>query len=129
MDVARSKEALAEIVFFQYDSDQLDPEAEDKLRAKAAIMRANPSVAIIVSGHADERGSTEYNLALGQRRAEAVKTFLDGYGIDGGRVSTISFGKERPLVEGSGEAVWARNRRAEFTVSGGEVSTAPPEVF
>lgn len=125
LTVARAKETLSEIIYFEYDSEQLTAEAEDKLREKAAILRANPAVAVIVAGHADERGSTEYNLALGQRRAEAVKTFLEGYGIAGNRVNTISFGKERPLVEGTGESVWALNRRAEFTLASGEITAAP----
>jgi peptidoglycan-associated lipoprotein len=116
------------MVFFEYDSDQLTGEAEARLRTKAAIMRANPAVRIRVEGHADERGSTEYNLALGQRRSETVRSFLAGYGIDAGRVGTLSYGKERPMVEGTGEAVWARNRRAEFVVTGGDISTIPPEV-
>lgn len=128
ISVARAKEALSEIVYFEYDSEQLTAEAEEKLRNKAIILRANPGVNVIVAGHADERGSTEYNLTLGQRRAEAVKTFVEGYGISGDRVSTISFGKERPLLEGTGESVWSRNRRAEFTIASGEVSVAPPEV-
>lgn len=116
------------MIFFEYDSDQLTSEAEARLRNKAAILRANDGVQVRVEGHADERGSTEYNLALAQRRAETVRNFLTGYGIDAGRVATLSYGKERPLVEGTGEAVWARNRRAEFVITGGSVSTIPPEV-
>jgi peptidoglycan-associated lipoprotein len=126
--LARVREELTDIVFFEYDSDQLTAETEGRLRSKAAILRANPGVQIRVEGHADERGSTEYNLALAQRRAETVRNFLSGYGIDAGRVGTLSYGKERPLVEGTGEAVWARNRRAEFVVTGGSLSTIPPEV-
>jgi peptidoglycan-associated lipoprotein len=126
--IARVQEELTDMVFFEYDSDQLTGEAEARLRTKAAIMRANPAVRIRVEGHADERGSTEYNLALGQRRSETVRSFLAGYGIDAGRVGTLSYGKERPMVEGTGEAVWARNRRAEFVVTGGDISTIPPEV-
>lgn len=125
---ARVREELTDMVFFEYDSDQLTMEAESRLRTKAAIMRANPTVRIRVEGHADERGSTEYNLALAQRRAETVRDFLTGYGIDAARIGTLSYGKERPLVEGSGESVWARNRRAEFVVTGGDIRTVPPEV-
>lgn len=117
---ARVREQLSEMVFFDYDSFDLSQDAEDKLRAKAEILRANPSVRLRIEGHADQRGSTEYNLALGQRRAEAVRTFLEGYGIDAGRLATLSYGKERPLVEGGDESSWARNRRAEFVVTGGE---------
>lgn len=127
-EIARVREELTDMVFFEYDSDQLTSEAEARLRAKAAIMRANSGVQLRVEGHADERGSTEYNLALAQRRAETVRNFLSGYGIEGGRIATLSYGKERPLVEGTGEAVWSRNRRAEFVVTGGDISVVPPEV-
>lgn len=126
--VARVRETLADIVYFDYDSNSLTPEAEAKLRVKAAILRANPTLEIRVDGHADERGSTEYNLALSQRRAETVRDFLTGYGIAATRISTIPFGEERPRVEGTGEAVWAQNRRAEFSITGGQVTVVPPEV-
>ena len=123
--IARTREALTQMVFFSYDSEALTPEAEALLQAKAAILRANPSLEIRVEGNADERGSTEYNLSLGQRRAESVRTFLSGYGISGDRVGTLSYGKERPLVEGNSEEAWSQNRRAEFVVTGGDVTTAP----
>ncbi|HUE96856.1 MAG TPA: peptidoglycan-associated lipoprotein Pal [Longimicrobiaceae bacterium] len=126
--MARAQEILQNAVYFGYDSQDLDAETQERLRTKAAIMRANPSVAVRVEGHADERGSTEYNLALGQRRAESVRTFLTGYGITGNRLATISYGKERPAVQGSNETAWARNRRADFAVTAGEVSAVPPEV-
>ena len=126
--MARVQENLRAPIFFQYDSETLDNEAQDILRDKASIMRANPAVALRIEGHADERGSTEYNLALGQRRAESVRTFLSGYGITGNRLSTISYGKERPDVEGSNETAWERNRRAEFAVTAGEVSVVPPDI-
>lgn len=125
---ARLREALTERIFFDYDSDALTSEAQRKLQAKAAILRANPRVTLAVEGHADERGSTEYNLALGQRRAESVRAFMAAYGIDGGRFETVSYGEERPLEEGSGESAWARNRRAEFEVTGGELAVVPPEM-
>jgi len=125
---ARVREALSDIVYFEYDSDQLTPEAQEKLRMKADILRANPSLQLQVAGHADERGSTEYNLALAQRRAETVRDFMTGYGIDTGRIGTISYGEERPIVEGTEESAWARNRRAEFSITGGEITTIPNEV-
>ena len=78
-----------------------------------------------IEGHADQRGSTEYNLALGQRRAEAVKAWLGAYGIDEGRLTTLSYGKERPLDDGAEESSLARNRRAEFAIAGGQLTTAP----
>lgn len=125
---AAAREALTEIVFFDYDSDEITPEAEQRLVLKAAVLRDNPTVRVRIEGHADQRGSTEYNLALGQRRAEAVRAFLANYGIDVDRFATISYGKERPLVEGEGEEVWSRNRRAEFAITGGEITTVPAEL-
>lgn len=127
-EVARARETLTQVIYFEYDSDQLTSEAEDRLRTKAGILRANPSVQLRIEGHADERGSTEYNLALGQRRAESVKNFIVGYGIDGGRIATISYGEEQPAVEGTTESAWSRNRRAEFEVTAGQIGTVPSEV-
>jgi len=127
-EAARVRESLTDLIYFEYDSEQLTAESQDRLREKAAILRANPGIRLRIEGHADERGSTEYNLALGQRRAESVRTFLSGYGIPSDRLPTISYGKERPLVEGSSEAAWARNRRAEFVVTAGEVVNIPNEV-
>ncbi len=124
----RAREALTEIVFFEYDSDEITGEARERLEMKAAVLRDNPSVRLRIEGHADQRGSTEYNLALAQRRAEAVRAFLENYGIASGRFATISYGKERPLVEGEGEDAWARNRRAEFAIAGGEITTVPAEL-
>lgn len=126
--VARAREALSDIVYFEYDSDQLTAEAQDKLRAKVAILRANPRLQLQVEGHTDERGSTEYNVSLGQRRAETVRDFIAGYGIETGRINTISYGEERPVTEGSTESAWSRNRRAEFAITGGEITTIPDEV-
>jgi peptidoglycan-associated lipoprotein len=123
-----AREVLTEIVFFEYDSDAITPEAEERLRLKAAVLRDNPNVRIRIEGHCDARGSTEYNLALGQRRAEAVRAFLENYGIDGGRFTLVSYGEERPLVEGEDEDSFARNRRAEFAVTGGQVLTVPAEL-
>ena len=126
--VAVARDALTDIVFFDYDSDEITSAAEQKLTAKAAVLRANPGVRLRIEGHADQRGSTEYNLALGQRRAEAVRAYLVNLGIDGSRLSTLSYGKERPLVEGEDEDAFARNRRAEFAVTGGTLTTVPAEL-
>jgi peptidoglycan-associated lipoprotein len=123
--LAPVREALTEIVFFEYDSDEIRGEAETKLRTKAEILRANPGVRLRIEGHADQRGSTEYNLALGQRRAEAIKAWLGAYGIDESRFVTLSYGKERPLDDGESESALARNRRAEFAIAGGTLTTAP----
>lgn len=127
-ETAGAREVLTEIVFFEYDSDEIGSEAQDKLRLKAAVLAANPNVRLRIEGHADQRGSTEYNLALGQRRAEAVRAFLANYGIDPDRFTTVSFGKERPLVEGDDEESWSRNRRAEFGIAGGQVTVVPEEL-
>ncbi len=127
-ETSGAREVLTEIVFFEFDSDEIGGEAEGKLRLKAAVLAANPNVRLRIEGHADQRGSTEYNLALGQRRAEAVRAFLANYGIDPDRFTTVSFGKERPLVEGDDEEAWARNRRAEFGIVGGQVTVVPEEL-
>jgi peptidoglycan-associated lipoprotein len=127
-ELARVREILTERVHFEYDSDRITSDAQDRLRVKAAILRANPGLAVRIEGHADERGTTEYNLALGQRRAEAVRAFLAGFDIANDRMSTVSYGKERPLVEGSSEDAWRMNRRAEFTATRGELVNIPPEV-
>jgi peptidoglycan-associated lipoprotein len=127
-EIARARETLTDVIYFEYDSEQLTAEAENRLRTKASILRANPSVELRVEGHADERGSTEYNLALGQRRAESVKNFIVGYGIEGGRVATISYGEEQPAVEGDSESAWSRNRRAEFEMTAGQITSVPSEV-
>jgi len=126
--VSVARDALTDIVFFEYDSDEITATAERKLESKASVLRANPGVRLRIEGHCDQRGSTEYNLALGQRRAEAVRAYLVNLGIDGSRLSTLSYGKERPLVEGEDEETFARNRRAEFAVAGGTLTTVPAEL-
>jgi len=111
--------SLEATVSFDYDESDITPQAEGVLRPKADILRANPAVQITVQGHADERGSTEYNLALASRRADAVRQFFTAFGLDAGRFVTVSFGEERPLVNRSDEDAWAQNRRAEFVITGG----------
>lgn len=115
-------ETLEEMVFFEYDEATITSAAEQTLRAKLSILRDNPQVQIRIEGHADERGSTEYNLALARERAEAVRDFLVGFGLDPDRFSIISYGEERPLVNQSNESAWARNRRAEFVITAGAQS-------
>ena len=99
-------------IFFDLDQSSLDGEDETVLRAHAQYLQRNPGVRVTVEGHADERGTREYNLALGERRANAAKTFLVSQGIAEQRIGTISYGKERPDATGSDEGSWARNRRA-----------------
>jgi peptidoglycan-associated lipoprotein len=109
-----------ERVYFDLDADALGSEAKGALADNAKIMADFPDVRVEVQGHADERGTTEYNIALDQRRAQAVRTALLGSGVAGSRVTTVSFGEERPAVAGSGESYWSKNRRAEFRVVWGE---------
>jgi peptidoglycan-associated lipoprotein len=118
--------ALEAMVNFDYDEADITATAEGILREKVDILRANPGVSLRIVGHADERGSTEYNLALGARRAESVRTFLTGFGLEGGRFATSSLGEEQPLVNRSDEAAWAQNRRAEFTITAGGGTLNPP---
>lgn len=107
---------LNEDVYFDYDQSVLTPEAQDILRRKAVWMQTTPDVKAIVEGHCDERGTTEYNLALGDRRAQSVKVFLEDLGIDGTRMSTISYGEEQPIDPGNNEEAWVKNRRAHFAI-------------
>lgn len=127
-ETAGARAALTETIFFEFDSDELTSRAEETLQRKAAVLRANPDVRLRIEGHADQRGSTEYNLALGQRRAESVRAWFGSYGLDTGRFTTVSYGKERPLADGEGEGAWARNRRAEFAVTGGQITAVPREI-
>ena len=104
-------------VFFDYNESDLKPEARATLDRQAAWMKKYGSVSVTIEGHCDERGTREYNLALGERRATAVKNYLVADGVPADRVKTISYGKERPAVLGSNEAAWAQNRRGVSVVS------------
>ena len=104
-------------VFFEYDSFQLTPEARQTLTRQAAWLKQYGNWRITVEGHADERGTREYNLALGERRASSVRAFLISQGIPANRVATISYGKERPAVAGSTEQAYAQNRRGVTVLS------------
>lgn len=104
-------------VYFGYDSFALDDAALAVLAENAAWLRTNPRFDVIVEGHCDDRGSTEYNLALGSKRANAIRDHLVRLGVDVSRVGTKSFGEEKPAVSGTGEDVWAKNRRAEFILA------------
>lgn len=109
----RELEAMAgRRVYFGYDRYDLNGQAQQVLRNQAAWLKQYPQKNIIVEGHCDERGTREYNLALGARRANAVRRYLMVLGVDGDRIRTISYGKERPEVAASNETAWARNRRA-----------------
>lgn len=104
-------------VFFGYDQYNLTPEAQHILEMQAEWMKRYPNVNVTISGHCDERGTREYNLALGDRRANAVKSYLAALGVEGSRVNTISYGKERPAVMGSTPEAWAQNRRGVTEVN------------
>ena len=107
----------AETVYFGFDEYTLTPEAQQQLQGLAEHLKKTANAVVQVEGHCDERGSIEYNLALGERRAQSVKNYLTQVGVDGARLSTISYGEEKPAVEGHTEAAWTKNRRAEFTLS------------
>ncbi len=104
-------------VFFGYDSSDLDSDALELLQDQVAWLKQNSDVSVTIEGHCDERGTREYNLALGEKRAQAVKNYLIGLGINPDRVSTISYGKERPAVVGSNDGAWAQNRRSVTLVN------------
>lgn len=107
---------MNENIYFEFDKSRLLPAAQETLREKADWMRANPEVTAIIEGHCDERGTAEYNLALGERRAESAKAFLLDLGISSSRLTTISYGEERPIDPRSNEEAWAKNRRAQFVI-------------
>ena len=105
-------QTVGDRVFFGYDRYDLTAEAQAQLQKQATWLKTYPQYKFVIEGHCDERGTREYNLALGERRAQAVKNYLIALGIDANRMQTISYGKERPAVLGSNEAAWAQNRRA-----------------
>lgn len=107
---------LDEHIYFAFDDASLDAQAQALAREKAAWLRDNPDAKVIIEGHTDERGTNAYNLALGERRAESVKAFLVNLGIDAARLTTISYGEERPVALGQNEEAWALNRRAVFVL-------------
>ena len=104
-------------VYFDYDKSDLSGESQDTVEKLVAWMQTHPDVTLTLEGHADERGTREYNLALGERRANAVRSYMVALGVPDSRLTTISFGKERPAVLGSNEAAWAQNRRGVFVVN------------
>jgi peptidoglycan-associated lipoprotein len=99
-------------VFFALDQYDIDAEDQATLQSQAAWLQQNPTVRVTIEGHADERGTRDYNIALGERRANAAKNYLASLGIAPSRITTVSYGKERPAALGSDEAAWAQNRRA-----------------
>ena len=104
-------------VFFELDRSELSQEARGTLDRQAAWLKKYPSVAVTIEGHCDERGTREYNMALGARRANAARAYLVALGVPSGRMQTVSYGAERPAVLGTGESVWSQNRRAVTVVA------------
>lgn len=107
-------EAPEHVVHFAFDSSSLDDESRRIIEANAAYLSANPQARVTLEGHTDERGTREYNLALGERRAQSVERALRAGGIASNRISTVSFGEEKPVTPGQGEDAWSQNRRVEF---------------
>jgi peptidoglycan-associated lipoprotein len=123
---ASARTTLLAMVHFEYDQSDLSSEEAALLDAKVPILQANTGVMIRVAGHTDERGSDEYNLALGQRRAAAVKAYLVQRGIPETRIETVSYGEERPIAQGSNESAYSQNRRAEFEITAGGQTLRKP---
>jgi peptidoglycan-associated lipoprotein len=113
------RNTIAAKVYFDYDKDDIRDDAKATLDAKVGILNANTAVRLRIAGHTDDRGSDEYNLALGQRRAASVQRYLVSRGVAASRFETVSFGKERPAAQGEDESAWSKNRRAEFEIIAG----------
>ncbi len=105
-------------VYFNYDEDSLSDDTRDKLARNADLLKSSPQLAILIEGHADERGTNEYNLALGDRRANAVRDYLSSLGVNADRLRTLSYGEERPVCTQTEESCWSQNRRAHMIVTG-----------
>jgi len=118
-ETAAAREILEQRIHYDYDRSTIRSDSEQTLMRKVAVLRANPDVRLRIEGHTDERGSIEYNVALGQRRAEAARDFLVNFGIASNRLETVSWGEDRPLVRASNEDAWAMNRRSEFSILAG----------
>lgn len=123
---ARARATIGQQVYFDFDKDDVRDDQRATLDAKVPILNANPAIRIRIGGHTDDRGSDEYNLALGQRRSASAKRYLMSRGIAESRIETVSFGKERPAVQGENEEAWSKNRRDEFEIiAGGDNLKAP----
>jgi peptidoglycan-associated lipoprotein len=118
-EAERARGAIAAKVYFDFDKDEIRDDQKATLDAKVGILTANTGLRLRIAGHTDDRGSDEYNLALGQRRAASAQRYLVSRGIDAARFETVSFGKERPAAQGENEDAWSKNRRAEFDIIAG----------
>jgi peptidoglycan-associated lipoprotein len=107
----------SEKIYFDYDKSDLKPESQSILENKAKFLQANPAYSLTIEGNCDERGTNEYNLALGERRADAAKKFLNSIGISEDKITTISYGEEKPVDMGHEEGAWSKNRRDEFKLT------------
>ena len=114
-DTAQSRGWIRD-AFFAFDASILDTDAQDALRQSASWLRSNAIYGVRIEGHCDERGTEQYNLALGERRASSAATYLQVLGVPTERISTVSYGEERPFEPGSDEEAWARNRRAHLVI-------------
>jgi peptidoglycan-associated lipoprotein len=117
--VAAARNTITAMIYFDFDKSDLTDQDKASLDQKIPILNANAGLRIRVAGNCDERGSDEYNLALGQRRASAAKRYLTDHGVDGSRVGVISYGKERPVAQGHDEGAWAQNRNDQFEITAG----------
>jgi len=114
--ISQSTESPLASIYFDYDRFQLRGDAQSTLKSSAQMLRDNPNWQIQIEGNCDERGSDEYNLALGKKRAEAAKSYLVDLGVEASRLSTISYGEENPAAQGSDEMAWSKNRRDDFAL-------------
>lgn len=114
-EVQAAAQNVRGIVYFAFDSSDISDEAASVLDDQVAFLNSNPTAKVLVAGHTDERGSREYNHALGERRAQAVRSYLAAKGINNAQIETISYGEERPAVAGNDEAAYSQNRRAELS--------------
>ena len=119
---AGARAALTETIYFDYDRSEITDDGRAKLDAKVPVLTQNTGIRIRIAGHTDSRGSDEYNLALGQRRAAAAKRYLTDRGIDGSRIEIVSFGEERGTCTEESDSCWSRNRRDEFEITGGDIT-------
>jgi peptidoglycan-associated lipoprotein len=125
-ELTGERAALTQAIHFDFDASEILAADKPVLDRKAGVLGANRPIRIRIEGNTDERGSDEYNLALGMRRASAAKLYLTQHGIDASRIETVSYGEERPTCQEHDESCWARNRRAEFAVLAGDITTIVP---
>ncbi len=116
-DSDSGKAGALQTVYFDFNSSVLKSSTRSSLENNATFLKENPSVNVIVEGHCDERGSVQYNIALGEKRANSIKRFLVSMGVESSRIETATYGKERPIAFGHDESAWSQNRRGNFVIS------------